>query len=505
MLQFVSFAKKHLKLTKILRQGIKGTIYSYIGILLGYINWVLLFPEFLNKDEMGLVRIFIDSGLLMSTIFGAAVNQTLIKHYPYSNQGFSRKYLSTYVVLNAFALLVFTAFYFAFNTNIRDFFSSNAPLYNSYFSLVYWVVVLQIGFDFFEALNKIRLNISSATLIKEVLFKAMMLVLIASYGIYGLTLDNLMLGIIGIFFIQIMLMIYIFFRKWEPDQTPFIPEKPSKKELNYLLFMFLGSGGSVIVTQIDSIMTAGMRGLDYAAVYSMAVFMSSVIYMPFRTFTSISSPIISKYYAENLREEIKKLYQNSSTNLFFLGALIFLLIWFNADLIFSFIPEKNDSTIKFVDGKWVLFIIGFARLLDMITGVNHVILVHSKYYKMHFYTMPILSILTIGGNLLLIPKFEIIGAAIASLISVLIFNLIRYAFLWWKEGMQPFTKQTLILILLFTICLLPSFIDLSINPYIKAILAGFWILVSFVIPVYYLKISSQLNNIVQDKIIARFK
>lgn len=124
---------------------------------------------------------------------------------------------------------------------------------------------------------------------------------------------------------------------------------------------------------------------------------------------------------------------------------------------------------------------------------------------MHFYTMPILSILTIGGNLLLIPKFEIIGAAIASLISVLIFNLIRYAFLWWKEGMQPFTKQTFILILLFTICLLPSFIDLSINPYIKAILAGFWILVSFVIPVYYLKISSQLNNIVQDKIIARFK
>lgn len=505
MLQFVSFAKKPYKLSKLLRQGIKGTMYSYIGILLGYINWVLLFPEYLDKEEMGLVRIFIDSGLIMSTIFGAAVNQTLIKHYPYQNQGFSRKYLSTYVILNGLALLIFTGFYFLFNSNIRGFFTSNAPLYNSYFSLVFWVVVLQIGFDFFEALNKIRLNISSATLIKEVLFKAMMLMLIVSYGIYGFALDNLMLGIIGIFFLQLVLMIYIFFRKWEPDNTPFIPQKPSNQELNYLLFMFLGSGGSVIVTQIDAIMTAGMRGLDYAAVYSMAVFMSSVIYMPFRTFTSISSPIISKHYAENLRDEIKKLYQSSSTNLFFLGSLIFLLIWFNADLIFSFIPEKNDSSIKFIDGKWVLLIIGFARLLDMISGVNHVILVHSKYYKMHFYTMPILSILTIGGNLLLIPKFDIIGAAISSLISVFIFNLIRYIFLWWKEGMQPFTKQTLVLISLFTISFLPSLIDFSINPYLKVVLTGIWILISFVLPVYFLNISNQLTNIVNDKILVRFK
>ena len=505
MLQFVSFAKKPNKLSKLLRQGIKGTIYSYIGILLGYINWVLLYPEYLDKEEMGLVRIFIDSGLIMSTIFGSAVNNTFIKHYPYNNQGFSRKYLSTYVVLNGLAILIFTAFYFIFNSNIRHFFSSNAPLYNSYFSLVFWVVALQIGFDFFEALNKIRLNISSATLIKEVLFKAMMLMLIVSYGIYGFALDNLMLGIIGIFFLQLVLMIYIFFRKWEPDQSPFIPQKPSKQEFNYLFFMFLGSGGSIIVTQIDAIMTAGMRGLDYAAVYSMAVFMSSVIYMPFRTFTSISSPIISKYYAENARKEIKKLYQDSSTKLFFLGACIFLLIWFNSDLIFSFIPEKNDSVIRFIDGKWVLFIIGLARLLDMITGVNHVILMHSKYYKIHFYTMPILAILTIGGNLLLIPKFEIIGAAISSLISVFVFNLIRCIFLWKKEDMQPFTKETLLLIALFAFSFLPSLIDFSINLYLKAVLSGIWIIISFVIPVYFLNISSQLTNIVNDKILGRFK
>lgn len=492
-------------MTKLLRQGIKGTIYSYIGILLGYINWVLLFPHYLDKEEMGLVRIFLDSGLMMSTIFGAAVNQTLIKHYPYNNQGFSKKFLSTYAVLNAGAILIFSIFFLIFNSSLRDFFSSNATLFNSYFSLVYWIVVLQIGFDFFEALNKIRLNISSATLIKEVLFKAMILGLIAAYGIYGLTLNNLMFGIIGIFFIQIVLMIYIFFRKWKPDLSSWSPTKPSKQESTYLFFMFLGSGGSVIVTQIDAIMTAGMKGLDYAAVYSIAVFMSSVVYMPFRTFTSISSPLISKYYLENLKDEIRKLYQQSSTNLFFLGSLIFLLIWFNADLLFSFIPEKNDSAVKFIDGKWVLFIIGLARLLDMITGVNHVILVHSKYYKMHFYTMPILSVLTIGGNLLLIPKFEIIGAAISSLFSVFIFNLIRYLILWWKEGIQPFTKKTALLVALFILCLSTSFIEVEINVYLRAVLSTIWVLVVFVAPVYFLKISETFNRLIQEKIVARFK
>lgn len=492
-------------MTKLLRQGIKGTAYSYIGILLGYINWVLIFPNYLDKDEMGLMRIFLDSGLLMSTLFGAAVNQTIIKHYPYQNKGFSKSYLGTYALLNLGAILLFSAFFFMFNSNIKEFFSQNAALYTSYFGLVYWIVILQIGFDFFEALNKIRLNISSATLIKEVLFKAGMLLLVLGYGVVGLSISNVMLGIIGLFFIQLVLMVYIFFRKWEPDQSSLKPIKPSREEYTYLFFMLLGSGGSVIVTQIDAIMTGGMKGLDYAAVYSMAVFMSSVIYMPFRTFTSISSPLISKFYAENLKHEVKKIYQNSSSNLFFLGALIFLLVWFNADLIFSFIPEKNDSPIKFVDGKWVLFIIGLARLLDMITGVNAVILVHSKHYKMHFYTMPILSVLTIGGNLILIPQFNIIGAAISSLFSVFVFNLIRYIILWWKENLQPFTKNTLILISLFSLCLTPSFIPIEMNLYLRACLSLIWIALVFAWPVYYYKISPDIHKLISEKILARFK
>ena len=471
-----------------------------MGILLGYLNWVLLFPHFLDKEEMGLVRIFLDTGILLSTIFGAAVNQTLIKHYPYKEGGFNRSYLIRYGLIALSSLLLLSIFFFSLESELKSFFSKKAALFDQYFHLVYGIILFQMMFDFFESLNKIRLNISSATLIKEVLLKAMLLLFVAGYGLGGYPLHILLWGIIIAFAIQWLLMCVLFFRKWNPDHSALRFQKPSKEEFTYLFYMFLGSGSSVLVTQIDTIMTGGMKSLQHAAVYAMAVFMSNVVYMPFRTFTSISTPLLSNYYAQNLRSKIADLYKNSSNTLFFLGAFIFLAIWFNIDFIFSLIPEKNDGSIRFSDGKWVLFLIGMSRLLDMISGVNAIILVHSKHYRLHFYTMPILAILTIGGNLLLIPRFDLIGAAIATLISISLFNFLRFILLWWKEKLQPFTWQTLYVVLLFSLCLLPSFMPIPIEGIGRIFLSGIWIICVFILPNYVFGFTPELRNFIDKRI-----
>jgi len=60
------------------KQSTQNTIISYLGIALGYVNIVLLFPNFFNTSEVGLARILIHIAAIYAqfsadAIFCAAV------------------------------------------------------------------------------------------------------------------------------------------------------------------------------------------------------------------------------------------------------------------------------------------------------------------------------------------------------------------------------------------------------------------------------------------------
>jgi O-antigen/teichoic acid export membrane protein len=355
-------------------------------------------------------------------------------------------------------------------------------------------VLFGIAFDFFEAMNRIRLNISGAVFIKEVLFRLLVTLLIIGFGLKLYDFTALVSLLVFCYGIQAFSMAYIFLRRWDPDDSPLMPAKPSREQVKYMFLLFLGAGGTIIVNQIDSIMTGGMKGLDYAAVYAMAFFMSSVVYMPFRSVNSISSSVISAHFASGNMEALRNMYRSSSINLFLVGSIIFLGIWCNMDLIFSLIPEDKSSGLSFAEGKWVFFILGLSRLFDMLMGINGMILVNSRHYLWNILTMPLLAVVTIVTNLLLIPVMGINGAALASLISILIFNAVRFAVIWKKLDMQPFTHASAIALILFTLVLTASLLfSFSWAPaqlFFSFLLVG----LGYALPAYFLKLSPELND-----------
>ena len=99
--------------------------------------------------------------------------------------------------------------------------------------------------------------------------------------------------------------------------------------------------------------------------------------------------------------------------------------------------------LKFQGGKWVVFYIGLSQLFNISSGVNGAIIINSKYYKYDLYTNILLVGITIATNYFLIPKYGINGAAMATAISVLLFNLIRLVLIKVKMNMHPFSLNTL--------------------------------------------------------------
>ncbi|MGB5980308.1 MAG: polysaccharide biosynthesis C-terminal domain-containing protein, partial [Cyclobacteriaceae bacterium] len=94
----------------------------------------------------------------------------------------------------------------------------------------------------------------------------------------------------------------------------------------------------------------------------------------------------------------------------------------------------------------VVVIVGIGKLIDMSAGVNSEIIVMSRYYKSNLYFILVLAVMNIGLNLYLIPEYGLEGAATGSAISLVVFNLLKFIYIKYQFGFQPFTVQTLAII-----------------------------------------------------------
>ena len=168
----------------------------------------------------------------------------------------------------------------------------------------------------------------------------------------------------------------------------------------------------------------------------------------------------------------------------------------NLDHIFNLIPNSEN----FISGKNVVYIIGLCKLIIMFFSFNSEIISLSKYYRFTVTTIIILAIISIALNLILIPIYGMIGAAFASLISILIFNIVKHIFIKIKMNISPFSmnsfKVILIGIILFTFdnYLMPT-LD---NDLISILYKSTFTSAVYISVIYFLKISPKLNGMIKS-------
>ncbi len=103
--------------------------------------------------------------------------------------------------------------------------------------------------------------------------------------------------------------------------------------------------------------------------------MATVIEVPKRALMQIAMPLISRAFEKNDLKDIQNIYQKTSINQLIVGSLILIGIWANLHNIFALIPRGDI----YEAGKYVVLIIGFGKLLDMMFGPSSEIIVLSKY------------------------------------------------------------------------------------------------------------------------------
>ncbi len=487
----------------IAKQSFRNIIILFLGVLLGALNIIFLYPIILSEVEFGLTRILVTISILAANIGAFGTPSILIKFLPFHKKTiYTKSKLLTHIFKVSFIsmFIVFTALT-VFKSIILSFYNENASFFGENYFLIFPLIFLIITNSLFSNYCKSLYKSVLQNFLNDIGIRIIHTLLLILLFFKVIDFDLFLYGFIGGYaIVSIVLFIYLT-REKEFTFFNLSSEKinNSKEMITYGGANFLSGIAGNLTNRIDSLMIAGMvgcalcgenKGLESVAIYSWGLYVASLVEMPARAVTSIAYPYISQLWKDNNLKKISELYKSSAISQLIIGLVLFLGIWLNLDILFLIKPE-------FQEAKWVIFFIGIGKLIHISAGVNGGIILTSKYYYFNTIFMIMLAVLTFFTNLILIPEYGIIGASIATAISLVIFNLISFLFLKMKFNLQPFSKGTLIVLLIALVSYLGAkHINLTNYLIVNSFIKSFILVLIFVPSILLANVSKDINKLV---------
>ena len=488
----------------VVRQSILTTIISYCGVVIGYINLLYLYPKFLSLEEVGLFRTIQDAAILLSPFAQFGLASGIFRYYPQfvKDQKTSGSFISLMLLLSVVGFSIFFLVFQLFETSILAYFEDNAKEIIHFASLVLWLTLILLITSLMEAYSRSLLKTVVPSLLREIVSRVLLSAFVLLYFLGYLNFQQFIITTtLGYLLCLTILMTYLAKNGNLKLGLEFsVTHKLKLPELlKYSLLSFAGTAGLVIIGKVDSIMVSGLLGLAANAVYTTAFYMATVIEIPKRALSQVAMPLIARAFEKKDMRDIQIIYQKTSINQFIIGALMLIGVWANLDNIFQLVPKTEF----YEAGKYVVIIVGFGKLIDMIFGPSSEIIVLSKYYGFNIILIILLAGSIVFANNLLIPAYGINGAAIGTAMVLIFFNLIKFIFIWATLKMQPFSSGTVKVLLITVVAaginlILPNvsnvFLDIAYRSLIITIVFGALVLFS--------KASTDGNNLVRKLLLA---
>jgi len=480
-----------------LKQSFWTSIIIYLGVLLGFLNSLILFPKFLETEQIGLLRQIISAASLLLPLSAFGISATAIKFYPLYKNKFESKneFFSIQFILSSIGFILTCLLIWIFYDQVSGVFSKNSKLLIDYFDIVLIILLILTISSIFEAFLRARMDIILSNFINGVLNRFLIGICVIFLSLSIINFNELVYLQIPIYSLGVIILIfYSYFKDPFKIKFRFIKiKKDIKKILDFSIYSIISGFGNIIILNVDILMVSALLGLSDTGVYTTAFYIGIIIEMPRRAISQISIPIISNFFKNKDLKTLDYYYKMVSINQLIIGGLIYLLVLINLENIYNLIPNKEN----FINGIGVVSIIGIAKLINMASSFGSEIIIMSKYYRFNVITIIILATITISSNFILIPKFGILGAAYAALFSTIIFNLIKIIFINYRLKLNPFTINTLITIFIFIVVqFISGYLPKIDNIIIDIIYKSTFITLIFIMPIYFLKISKELNNLI---------
>ena len=198
--------------------------------------------------------------------------------------------------------------------------------------------------------------------------------------------------------------------------------KASKTWLIGSLPFVVIAGISIINQRTDRLMLGALQDIKSVGLYSVAVQMAMVVNFTLLGLNQAIAPLVAERHDANRSKELQKTLIQA-TNIATLGSLLIVaaLVALGPIVLAIFGPDFSDSYLPMI-------ILAVGQLLNVASGPVGTILSMSRQERFVGIGMLASVVCNILLNFLLIPRYGVNGAAIATAVSVGVWNLLMVVF-----------------------------------------------------------------------------
>lgn len=498
------------------RQSLLATASSYLGGALGFLNKAVLFTRILNLEggELGLVNLLMEISVLFGQFALVGMGNSILRFFPnFENPEKGHHGILTFglfVTLGGTIVSITSLWIF------RDFIAQWAEwkgggdLLTEYYVYLFPLVGAAAISYLFNAFLRSRYKISGPTFLREVLMRVLVSLTVTAYALEWLNFRQFVFTYTAVnCSLALVLILYTAYAgelKLMTDDWSLV-RKYARAMIKHGLFVVLSGLSFLIVLKLDFFMLyllIDINSLKIVGIYTTIVYFTTVMEYPYRALMGITSPKVAELWKTSDMAEMGRLYKRTSLLNFTIALPLFFLIWINRANIFGAVGIEGEliggwilKDPGFAMGISVFLYLGIARIIHILTGLNTVIIFTSRFYKYDLFFNIILLILAYFLNYTLIPLYGIDGAAIATGISMILYNVTRVIFVYYIARIHPFSWSLLgILAIALAIFGVNALIPFVKHPFIDLVLRSGIYCLLYVIAILSSKLVPDINNFV---------
>lgn len=424
-------------------------------MLIGLINLVLLMPQFFTKEQIGMTRTILTLALLLSQFSEMGASGITYRFFPFYKKQGAEDLLWILLLITAAGFTLVGGISYFFRDWIFSGFYAECPALQDYEHLIF----LATFFTLYNGLGSYYCAVHLKTVVPRAINELVPRIgntfLIVAFALEWIDFSTYFTLFTGLLILMVALIWgYIVYLKKLHLSFKISPltRRVYKKLLVFGGMGLLGNSLGTLISYIDTLMLGSLSGQEDVAVFSIGYYLITIMTAPYLAIIAVVSPLLAKAIRQKDWTQVLEYYQKTSTNHFIIGSFILGGIVLCFEDFIRLLPPSQGYEASFS----IILFFGVGKLLGMISGCNAEIIAYSKYYRFNFYLQLAVAVICVISNYYFISSMGLQGAAISGLICLIIYNVARFVFVKVKLNIQPFTRSTVLSILLLVLALLLS-------------------------------------------------
>lgn len=221
-------------------------------------------------------------------------------------------------------------------------------------------------------------------------------------------------------------------RKIIPDQVKSAtPTFDMRIWLKTSVPLFLIAGMHLVLKRTDIIMLGSLSTPEITGIYAATARVSDLVVFALTSVNAIFAPMISEVFHGGRKQDLQSLTTLAARGIFFFTLCVTLVLFFCGRYILGIFGSE------FVVGFMPLVILLCGLVINAFVGSVGFLMTMTGNQKQASIIVGLGAVLNVSLNYVLIPRYGMIGAALATALSMVSWNLSMLVFVSRKLGINP--------------------------------------------------------------------